>query len=310
MAGDANYASVGLLLHGNGANLSTTITDNGPTPKVVTPVGGAKISSDAWTGRLGNGSIKLNGSADYCTVPYSADFDFPADFSLETICYLTAWSASYGGNYGAVLLSRYLAGGTNTGWQVTLNGTASAYNSLNVYTGLTNLAVTGLSLALNTKYVIGVFRTGSTLKVMIDGTVVGTFTNSANFTRSTGSTLYVGKSGDPTVQYHFPGYLEEIRITKAVGRQSAAYTPSAIEFLNGLGEVGGVIRDASGALCSRTVRLIRRDTGAHIVSGVSDATTGAYLLATPTLDEVVRIVHSSTTTAPLENDLIDRVIPA
>ena len=113
MANDLFYNSVSLLLHGDGADLSTAITDNSPTPKTVTAVSGAKISTDVWTGRIGTASIKLNGSSDYCTVPYSAAFDFPGDFSLEATIYLTAYGAS---PYSATIAANYLATGVNTGW--------------------------------------------------------------------------------------------------------------------------------------------------------------------------------------------------
>jgi hypothetical protein len=39
------FGSVSLLLHGNGTNGSTTITDNSPSPKTVTAVGNAQIST-------------------------------------------------------------------------------------------------------------------------------------------------------------------------------------------------------------------------------------------------------------------------
>lgn len=224
--GDFNYNSTSLLLHGDGADLSTTITDNSYTTKTVTAVSGAKISTDAWTGRIGTASIKLNGTSDYCTIPYHADFDFPGDFSIEATVYLTAYGPS---PYAATIAARYLASGTNTGWQLRINGTASAWTTINLYTGLTDLNVTGLSLALNTKYVIGVFRTGSAINVTLDGVVVGTLSNSDSFTRSSASPLYIGKLNDAANLY-FPGYIDELRITKGVGRQTGAYTPSLVAF--------------------------------------------------------------------------------
>jgi hypothetical protein len=42
---DPQFGSVSLLLHGDGTNGSTTITDSSPTPKTVTAVGNAQIST-------------------------------------------------------------------------------------------------------------------------------------------------------------------------------------------------------------------------------------------------------------------------
>ena len=75
-----------------------------------------------------------------------------------------------------------------------------------------------------------------------------------------------------------------------------------------MGEVSGVIRDDTGALCARTVRIVNRSTGALIASTTSSASTGAYVLPTPTLDEVQRIVLDDSG-GTLYNDIIDRVIP-
>lgn len=227
MPGDFYYNSVSLLLHGDGADLSTTFTDNSPSPKTVTAVLGAKVSTDAWAGRIGTGSIKLNGAGDYLTVPYNAGFDLPGDFSIEATVYLTAFDAS--SPFGLCIAANYLAGDANSGWQLRINGTASAYNTVNLYTGVTDLNITGLSFALNTKYAIGVFRTGSTITVCVNGAVVGTWTNSDAMTRSTASELHIGHVNDPS-HFYLPGYIDELRITKGVGRQNAAYTPATEAF--------------------------------------------------------------------------------
>lgn len=110
--------------------------------------------------------------------------------------------------------------------------------------------------------------------------------------------------------WYFSGHIEGLFLVKGVAEHTGDFAVPTRARPDGLGEVEGVVRNASGALVSRTVRILRRDTGAVIGSTTSDAATGTYRLATKTLDEVVRIVHSDTTTAPLENDLIDRVIPA
>jgi hypothetical protein len=56
---DLNRSNVSLLLHGNGTNGSTTITDNSPSPKTVTAVGNAQISTAQ--SKYGGGSIAFDG---------------------------------------------------------------------------------------------------------------------------------------------------------------------------------------------------------------------------------------------------------
>ncbi len=42
---DQDYRNVSLLLHGDGTNGSTTIVDSSPTPKTVTAIGNAQLST-------------------------------------------------------------------------------------------------------------------------------------------------------------------------------------------------------------------------------------------------------------------------
>ena len=69
---DEYYASVSLLLYGNGTNGSTTITDNSPSPKTVTAVGNAQISTAQ--SKFGGASIAFDGTGDFITVPDSSAF--------------------------------------------------------------------------------------------------------------------------------------------------------------------------------------------------------------------------------------------
>ena len=60
---DPQFGSVSLLLHGDGANGSTTIVDSSPTPKTVTAFGDAQISTAQ--SKFGGASIAFDGTGDY-----------------------------------------------------------------------------------------------------------------------------------------------------------------------------------------------------------------------------------------------------
>jgi hypothetical protein len=68
---DPNFADVSLLLHGDGANGSTTIIDSSPTPKTVTAFGNAQISTAQ--SKFGGASIALDGTGDYASTGNSSD---------------------------------------------------------------------------------------------------------------------------------------------------------------------------------------------------------------------------------------------
>lgn len=72
MAGDCLYNSIGLLLHGDGSNNSTTFTDNSPTPKTMTANGSAVISTG--TSKYGGASMSFPTITGYISTPTHAHF--------------------------------------------------------------------------------------------------------------------------------------------------------------------------------------------------------------------------------------------
>jgi hypothetical protein len=91
-ATDTNINEVSLLLHGDGTNGSTTITDSSLTPKTVTAVGNAQISTAQ--SKFGGASILLDGSGDYLDVGSNSAFGYGlSDFTIETWVYRNVSSA-------------------------------------------------------------------------------------------------------------------------------------------------------------------------------------------------------------------------
>lgn len=298
MAGDANYASVSLLLHGDGANNSTTFTDSSPSPKTVSAVSGAKISTAQ--SKYGGASILLNGTSDYLTVADSNDWDFgTADFTVELFARFTSHSTiqTLVGNYQ----------GSTIGWAFQRR---SDTNALVFGNGDTQLVSASWTPTDGVWYHLAACRSGTSLRLFVDGVQIGsTASNSTNIAGSTKPMLVGALDLSGTKIQFYAGYLDDLRVTKGVARYTSAFTPPTAAHPNHAGEVAGVIKDDTGTNCARTVRIYNRSTGALIAATTSDVTTGAYLLVAPTLDEVQRIVLDDAG-GTLYNDLIDRVIPA
>ncbi len=73
---------VKLMLHCDGTDASTTITDSSASAHTVTCVGNAQI--DTASKKYGTGSLLFDGTGDYCTVPDHADWNFgTGDFSID-----------------------------------------------------------------------------------------------------------------------------------------------------------------------------------------------------------------------------------
>jgi hypothetical protein len=228
---DPNFASVSLLLHGNGTNGSTTITDNSPTPKTVTPVGNAQIST-AIANQFGNttGVIEFDKVADRLTLAASSDFAFgTGDFTVEFWAYSRDVSGS---NQRGLLQISPVAGGLNTsyvngifiaqGGDVTGNLlTGGLYASINNnYIG-SNTAV----LSANTWFHVALTRASGTVRLFFNGNVHASITNTSNLT---GSNLVVGGYYDTAFLYD--GYLDDLRITKGVARYTSNFSVPPAQF--------------------------------------------------------------------------------
>lgn len=300
MAGDANYASVSLLLHFDGANNSTTFTDNSPTPKTVTAVSGAKLTTADMV--YGSACLALNGTSDYMTLSTAPDFTSGGDFTIE------GWFKPTGSTGGGVVLANRDASGTkgfmatltySSGkwvwfWQQWQPGYVDSGSSFSAGAAASSSVFTFCQLT----------RVGNVITAYVGGASTGTYTNASRPTAPGISPTLFRDSGAATG--YFGGKVDDLRIT--VG----AYRPTTIPtraFPDGLGEVSGVIQDSAGAVCARTVRAYRRDTGALVASTTSDAGTGAYSLGVPTLDEVTVVAFDNATSGTYYNDQAARVIP-
>ena len=208
---DPFRSQVSLLLHGDGTNGSTTITDNSPTPKTVT--GAAQISTAQ--SKFGSSSILFNST--YITIGTASQYDFgTANLTIEMFIYPTATGVD------SNLYSQRSA---------TTNGISFRYASGklqfffdNAGAGLTTGATT---LAINTWHHAALTREGTNFKLWANGVLDATSpTVTQTVTSNTGPEL--GRriaSGE-----YYYGYMDEVRITKGVARYTANFTPPAAPF--------------------------------------------------------------------------------
>ena len=199
---DPNFLNVSLLLHGNGTNGSTTITDNSPSPKTVTAVGNAQISTAQ--SKFGGASIYLDGTGDWLTTPSSNDF-------------------AYG--TGAFTLEGWLNPATITGadriiWDQRLTPAdigivffIDSSGRLNSYQGGALRANSGsLLLQSNVWQHFAYVRNAGVLSVYIGGQFGGSATLAGSLTSP--GTVRIGVRQDNLFLYS--GYIDDLRITKGV----------------------------------------------------------------------------------------------
>lgn len=227
--GDTYYDNVSLLLHCEGTDGSTTFTDSGPNPKTVTAAGNAHIETDQF--KYGSASGQLDGSGDYLNCGDHADFEFGSgDFTLEAWIRFSGYSSSFGGFYAGVIIGKDAVGARAFHWKII--GTSSSWTTIVFSTAGTEVSAS-YTFSLNTWYHLAVCKSGTTLRFFVDGTQAGTNQTHNSTISNVATALTVGSILYTNVEYYFPGFLDEVRITKGVARYTENFTAPTAAFLEG-----------------------------------------------------------------------------
>lgn len=209
--GDTDYDSVLLLMHCDGADGSTTFTDESPTPKTVTAYGGALIETDQ--SKFGGASAYFDGNNDYLLVTGITGGLGNADFTIEMWCNTTTTAAGYANLY-------YLGSGV---------GSLSRYSNTIVWYQDGALRCASSPIATNTWYHIAVVRSSGVVTLYLNGVSQGTYSTTVNFTNTTHT---IGSVQAGTSEF-FSGYLDDIRVTKGVARYTSGFTPPTAALIGG-----------------------------------------------------------------------------
>lgn len=230
MAGNPYWDKLVLGLHCDGTNGSTTFTD--VKGKTVTANGNAQISTAQYpslTGKTSSGY--LDGTGDYLSVPDSSDWDFgTGDFTIRVFVRFSSFSNS------PAVIGNYL--NSTTGWLIQY---VFSDGSLRFYNGDTALVGAVWSGTTGVWYLVEVSRSGTSLKMFVNGVQHGTTaTDSTNITGSS-APLRIGRVGTGS-SVDLNGYISEVEIYKGVALNTSAYTPSGNPFEEGyLPSASGVI---------------------------------------------------------------------
>ena len=217
---DPNFAKVSLLLHGDGANGSTSIIDSSPSPKTLTAVGNAQISTAQ--SLYGGSSILFDGVGDRITTPSNSDFALgTGDFTIE------AWVRETARTTYATLIE--IGDHLTSGIIFLTNGGTNQNGRIGVYAGISPGFVGFQSSgSLNTWNHIAYVRASGQLTCFVNGT--GGTAASFTFNHISTSTVTIGsRAGGAGGIYDFNGNIEELRVTKAA-RYLSNFTPPTAPF--------------------------------------------------------------------------------
>jgi hypothetical protein len=207
---DPVFNNVSLLLHGNGTNGSTTITDNSPSPKTVTAVGNAQISTAQ--SKFGGSSIAFDGTDDYVTTNASTAFAFGTlDYTVEGWFYFLTLTSN----------SRLITFSNDAD-----NLDMASSNRIAYYNGSAQTFSTNNALTSNVWQHIALVRLSGTAVVYVNGISV----LSQAVTPNTSASRFLGLGGTGSIPLNFNGYIDDFRITKGIARYTANFTPPAAPF--------------------------------------------------------------------------------
>ena len=245
-SGETNFNKVSLLLPFDGSDTATSTSDESDNSHTITFAGTAQL--DTAQKKFGTASLLLDGDSDYIQVADHDSFDFDAEnFTVE--CWI-----------------RFAALGNNTIFSHWANGTASSMSYYLTYFNGSGILRLGHYLSGNadtsyswspstgTWYHIALERSGTTIKVYIDGTSVISVAASTTALRDSEDPFRVGvfndaSTGSPTLDWYFNGHIDDLRITKGLARYGTNFTPptSAHETTGGDGNLPVVLdADATG----------------------------------------------------------------
>jgi hypothetical protein len=210
---------VSLLMHMDGANDSTTFVDSSLYNRNITVNGPAKLSSSQ--SRFEGTSAAFDADTSYLRVVSGPDFAFPSDFTIECWVYFTNSSRGYQGIIGAH------NGSDQSGWVLYLEQNNNLTFQTSAGSSWGGSISSGETVTPNAWHHIAVSRSGSSLRIFVDGTLKATATNSVNVASASyidiGDYTCLNQSG---YNFTMSGYIDELRITKGIARYTSSPSDS------------------------------------------------------------------------------------
>jgi hypothetical protein len=217
-AGDSLFSSVALLLHADAAGSS--FVDSSPYSRTITASGDATQS--ATQSKWGGKSAAFDGNGDYlsATIP-----TLSGDFAIEMWFYATALGLASPGSRCSIIGTRTGSSG-DAGFCLALADNAtSPSGGVFFHTDSTAIVNASTTWSLNQWNHLAVSRSGSTVRIYLNGSVVGSGTFSGTFTETA---LRIG--GEPRTatgaNSNFTGYIDDFRLTVGSARSFTGSTVS------------------------------------------------------------------------------------
>ena len=227
---------------------NNTFIDRSTNAHTVTPAGTSVQT--AFHPYLENWGVEFDGSGDYLSVPSSTDFAFgTGDFTVEFWYYRTATPSTTDG-----LVS----------WNY-LSGVHIAENTTGIFlwVGGTQIFQPSTKTVLNSWNHVAVSRSGSTVKLFVNGAEVDSASSSQSVTANT---LYIGASSHATSEAA-NGYISNVRLLKGTALYTTNFTPPTEK----LTAVTG-----TSLLTCQSNRFVDNSSNAHTITPTGNVKVSAF----------------------------------
>ena len=200
-------ANTGLLFNGMNAGIydATAIND-------LETVGDAKVSTAV--SKFGGSSMAFDGTGDGLKIVPNSLYNFTGDFTIE----FWAYASTVDANEHITIQ----AWNTANGWLANMEGSKWNFK----FKGSTAAGTT--TVVAGQWYHVAATRSGSTIRLFVNGIQEGTATNSTAADMGT-LPMYIGAGQSGSGQY-WNGYIDDLRVTSGYARYTANFTPPTQAF--------------------------------------------------------------------------------
>jgi len=228
--GDVYYPQTSLLMHFNGTNGSTTMTDSSKNNVSFTVNGNSQISTAQ--SKFGGASILFDGTGDYLSSPSTSNFAFgTGDFTIE------CWAYKNSGTNNGILHLSSTAGGLQANSSTNLAIALFSTGTGTFYANNTSYNTSAFTNTTNTWNHYAIVRSNGVTKLYFNGNLVTDIGTSGAITDTTNYTgTYLAIGGYYSTSYLWNGYIDEFRITNGVARYTSNFTPPTAQFLDSAGD--------------------------------------------------------------------------
>lgn len=199
--------------------------------KTVTNYGLTVNTTDKVTG---SGSL-TSLATTYARIPYSSDFSFEADFTIEAWVYPTQTTVPNDDGWGRQCILSCGKAYSSSMWHLEWSGYAAASKfSVRWVNGSAteSVGVTSTNTyALNTWHHVAACRKGTTVYLFVNGQLAGSVVSAQPFTiTGSGQTFNIGRTDYGSITRDFVGHVDGVRITKGISRYTSGFLPSQDSF--------------------------------------------------------------------------------